>query len=237
MRKNLTLILSCAVLFCTVGCGKSGPSYFPLEIGLWRYYATETKILDESKQQRIIAGIAEISKSSDGRNHYVHRQAPDQDTYITVSEGNILGVARRDRTTLVETWYPQPLRILPSQPKLGDTWTIESELALIESRTFARQDKLRNRTIHLSLAVEITALDDFVEIPAGRYENCLKLQSTGVVNVRTDRGNANAEVLVSQNDWYAPGIGLVKSVRSETSESPFLKPGSYTQTMIAVGRE
>lgn len=235
MCKKILPLLGLTVLLLSAGCDTYSSSYFPLNVGLWRYYQTETQILDESRLQRMIAGIAERSPSNDGETYHIHRQAPDQDTYIGVKADNIMRLARRDRTTLVETWFPKPLIIMPIRPKLGDSWVIESELALIESRTFARQDKLRNRTIPVNLAVEITATDEVVKVPAGNYEKCLKLQSEGVVNVRTDRGNASAEVLVSQIDWYAQGIGLIKSVRTETSDSPFLKTGSFTQELIAVG--
>ena len=236
MRKPIILYISFAVLLLCAGCEKPPSPYFPLEVGLWRYYQTETKILDESKQQRIIAGIAEQSKSNDGEIYYIHRQAPDQDTYIGVHNQDIVRLARKDRSNLVERWFPEPIKILPIKPRLGDSWVVESELALIESRTFARQDKLRNRTINLDLAVEVIALDGVVTVPAGTYENCLTLQREGLVNVRTDRGNANATVTVSQTDWYAPGLGLIKSVRTEASDSPFLKTGSYTQIMIGIGR-
>ena len=235
MLRTLFQTVGLMLVVAGVGCGKADESYLPLEIGLWRYYETQTKVLDDTKTQRIIAGIAEISESNKGEV-YVHRQAPDQDTYLQISADWIVRLARKDRTTLAETWFVEPVKILPTQVMLDETWQVRSELALIESRTFARQDKLRNRVIPLKLSVKVVALNEVISVPAGSFENCLRVESQGSVKIRTDRGNASAEVLVSQTDWYARGVGLIKSERFETSESPFLKPGSYRQDIIAVGR-
>lgn len=234
MLRTLSQTVGLLLIVVSISCGKADNSYFPLETGLWRYYETQTKILDDTKTQRIFAGIAEVTEVERSQV-YVHRQAPDQDTYLRVSDGWIVRLARKNRTTLVETWFTPALKTLPIQASPGETWQTLSELALIESRTFARQDKLRNRTIALDLSVKIATLNDTVVVPAGHFENCLRVESQGSVKIRTDRGNASAEVLVSQTDWYAPGIGLVRSERLETSDSPFLKPGSYTQTMLATG--
>ncbi|MGR8950105.1 MAG: TapB family protein [Gammaproteobacteria bacterium] len=233
MSPNQLLSLS-LVLTVLTACASSNDNFYPLESGIWRYYETTTKILDDIKQQRIIAGIADRAKSDQGEI-YILRQAPNKDAYLRVAEDGIYRVATRERHLLVETWEEIPTKILPIEPRIGDSWTVTSELALIESRTFARQDKLRNRTIPLELTVQVVSLTESVTVPAGTFEQCVLLESHGAVNVKTDRGNANADVSVVRRDWYAPGVGLVKSERVEESESPFLKPGFYKQKLLAVG--
>ena len=227
----LTLVSICATL---TACSSSDQDLFPLQSGVWRYYETTTHILDDIKSQRIIAGIAERSNTDNGQI-FILRQAPNKDAYLQVMEDSIYRVATRDRHLLTENWEETPTKILPRSPQVGEQWTVQSELALIESRTFARQDKLRNRTIPLALSVEVISTAESITVPAGTFENCVLLKSEGVVNVKTDRGNANADVIVLRQDWYAPGVGLVRSERQEQSESPFLKPGFYEQVLIAVG--
>ena len=165
---------------------------------------------------------------------FILRQVPDTDAYLQRTPDGLYRIGARDRHSLTETWEPAPQKILPLQPKVGDSWTVDSRLGLIESRTFARQDRLRNRTIPVALRYEIYSSEESITVPAGTFDNCLALRATGSVVVRTDRGNASAEVLVTRQDWYAPGVGLVKSVRVEESESPFLKSGSYEQALLAL---
>ena len=217
-----------------IACAPSNQDLFPLDSGVWRYYETTTRILDDIKTQRIIAGIAELAKI-DSKQLFILRQAPNKDAYLQVVDNTIYRVATRDRHLLTETWEKAPTKILPRSPKIGEQWVVQSELALIESRTFARQDRLRNRTIPLALSVKVVSIGESVTVPAGTFENCVLLKSEGLVNVKTDRGNANADVIVVREDWYAPGVGLVRSTREEQSESPFLKPGFYEQVLIAVG--
>lgn len=234
MPRLIPKFVAALVIAFTSACGDSNEAYFPLDTSVWRYYQTETRILDETKKQRIMAGIAEITKTEKGAV-YVHRHVPDQDTFLQISGDSIYRLARRDRSRLTEIWDAAPIKLLPTEPSLGDSWIVPSELALIESRTFARQDRLRNRTIALDLSQEVTGLGELVTVPAGTFKNCLLVKSTGTVDVRTDRGNANAEVMITQQDWYARGVGLVKSERLEESASPFLKSGNYKQVLIAIG--
>lgn len=215
-------------------CTVSDSAYFPLESGLWRYYETRTKILDDIKIQRMIVGVAGTTHTESGKV-YVMRQAPDRDSFLQINKQGIFRLARRDRFSLEEAWDIEPSKILPLTPKLGDAWQVPSKLSLVESRTFARQDRLRNRTIPFTLEMRVVALDESLDVPAGKFHQCLKVTGAGRVNVRTDRGNANAVVNITQHDWYAPGVGLIKSERLETSDSPFLKPGSFVQALTATG--
>ena len=53
--------------------------------------------------------------------------------------------------------------------------------------------------------------------------------------MRIDRGNAYAEVSVTQQEWYAPRIGLVKVLRVETANTTFLRDGRYEQNLREYG--
>ena len=235
MSHPLRLIF-CVFYVSLAACSPPAERYFPLEAGTWRYYQTTTKILDETKHQRRISGIVEKKQTERG-SIFVLRQAPAQDSYLQISNDGIYRLATRDRMLLTEKWEQTPQKLLPLDPKLGDSWVIDSRLGLIESRTFARQDRLRNRIIPVQLHYAVSSLQESVTVPAGTFDNCLLLNASGKVTVRTDRGNASAEVIVSRRDWYAPGVGLVKSVRVEESESPFLKPGSYEQSLMVLSKE
>ena len=223
------------LLFIALSACTSSQEYFPLASDVWRYYQITTEILDETKQQRQLSAVVEQTDTTQGKV-FILRQNPKTDTYLKKSSQGLFRIGSRDRSTLAETWNETPQKILPATPELNTTWSVQSELGLIESRTFARQDRLRNRTIPLVLQYEIQSIDDTVTVPAGTFDACLALRATGSVVVRTDRGNASAEVKVTQQDWYAPGVGLIKSYRVEESESPFLKKGTYEQTLLALSR-
>ena len=72
-------------------------------------------------------------------------------------------------------------------------------------------------------------------MPAGRFDDCIRVEATGVTLVPADRGSLEVEVKVTQTEWYAPGVGLVKSTRLEAAESPFLRNGEYLQELLEAG--
>ena len=111
-------------------------------------------------------------------------------------------------------------------------WLVGSELQLVEIRTFARQDRIRNFTFPVQLTTSISAHNEIIEVRADRFDNCLRVDGVGQRIVPTDQGDGIAEVFVTHTDWYAPDVGLVKSVRAETADSPFLKSGYFKREML-----
>ena len=228
------VLLRGALVVGLAACTDNRAEFYPLEPGRWWYFRTQTTILDEHSEQRFI--VSNLGQGErDGKPIFIQRQSTGRDVYISRDpEGAKRVGVGRGAGRKIET--DEPILILPANPALGDTWSTDTRLTLIESRTFARQDKLRGRTLPLRLSMSIAATNDTVRVPAGQFDGCPRVEGTGTRQVRTDRGNASAQVEVTHLEWYAPGIGLVKSVRSETSESPFLKAGEYKQVLLQFER-
>lgn len=130
---------------------------------------------------------------------------------------------------------PHAVLVLPRVPAPGAQWTIESELRLVESRTFAAEDRLLGRRLPLILTARIEAMDARVRTPAGEFTDCVHVTYKGTRKVPADRGTLLVDVTVRHAAWYAPGIGLVRMERHETTDSTFLRDGHYTQALLAYG--
>ncbi len=221
-----------ACLLLLLGCSDQVDEYYPLDNGRWWYFSTRTTILDEPAEQRLIVANIGAGKLADGSRVLIQRQSSGREVQI---QKTARGLERSAvRVSLLAKPTPQaPILILPAERQPGTSWTIATRLRLIESRTFARQDKLGNRDLPLELVMSIGAVDAAVTVPAGTFANCIRIDGIGNRAVRTDRGNASARVAVEHHEWYAPGVGLVKATRSESAESPFLKTGHYTQELIS----
>jgi hypothetical protein len=61
---------------------------------------------------------------------------------------------------------------------------------------------------------EIVAMDDVVEVPAGTFQQCLKIRT-----IETSAPTKNGSLIDTHNaehyDWYAPSVGLVKSIHKD----------------------
>ena len=70
-----------------------------------------------------------------------------------------------------------------------------------------------NIGIDLDYAIEKTG--ENVRVPAGHFFDCVKVTATGQTTVNTGDNQRTLNVVVELVEWYAPGVGLVKSTRSE----------------------
>jgi hypothetical protein len=229
----LIFISLAAALSVVSGCGDTENLHYPLTPDRWWYYQAETTILDKPRQQRLL--VSNLGEGEfEGKAVLIQRQSTGRELYFRSTSEGLKRVAVRAEFGDIPV-FAGAVTVLPSDLSRGEPWLVRSELQLVESRTFARQDRLRNFTFPVQLTMSISGHNEIIKVPAGRFNNCLRVDGNGQRIVPTDRGNAIAEVFVMHTDWYAPGVGLVKSVRAETTDSPFLKSGYFKQEMLEFG--
>jgi hypothetical protein len=79
--------------------------------------------------------------------------------------------------------------------------------------------KLGNSTVNISLTIE--SLSDEVKVPAGTFKDCIKLKQVG----ENDAGTS-----VMGYEWYAPKVGVVKSlvtIKQKTKEGTKSETRTY----------
>ncbi len=223
-------LAACSALSETRAAAATGASLFPTTPGLWWYYATETKVRDEPRRQRLfVANVA-----YDGRTLLQRRQGAWDHLYAVGDEA-VEHQAYLYRMGGGKQAREAPAVLLPVPPRPGAAWQFKTRLRLIESRTFAAEDRLGNRYLPVDMTASIADDDVAVSVPAGLYDGCVRVEAVGRTLVPADRGSLEVEVTVIQTEWYAPGVGLVKTVRVEQSDSPFLKNGEYVQELLEAG--
>lgn len=55
---------------------------------------------------------------------------------------------------------------------------------------------------------------DVVEVPAGRFQDCLRVETKALHNARNRERVIGPTVIFYYVDWYAPGVGLVKTLQT-----------------------
>ena len=228
---TFSVIVACLALFA---CASDDQAYYPLESGYWWYYAVTQTILGDAQEHRYI--VKNIGPGSLRGEAVVARASQQGATGYLRREGALIErVARSGADGTLRSDDP-PHVVLPRDRAVGATWRVESSLGLIESRTFASQDRVIVRRKSVTLQKTVGAVDDTVVGPRGTFAHCLRIDGKGVTSIVTDRGNTQAVVTVSMREWFAPGIGLVKIERAERSDSPFLKDGEQSYELLAFGR-
>ena len=232
MPKSRLPALIAVVAALLAGCSQADRTFFPTETGRWWYYETRAEVRSETNRQRLF--VANLRQEGD--RLIQRRQAGQQHVYSITSDGprheGFSEGGAGDTSAVQET---QAL-VLPAHPAAGQRWEFKSRLRVIESRTFAPEDRLARLPLGLTLQATVAAIDETVQVPAGRYTHCVRVDSTGKMNVPVDHAQSFVEVTAEQREWYAPGVGLVRLERKEHAESTFLQNGSYVQELLATGR-
>jgi len=86
---------------------------------------------------------------------------------------------------------------------------------------------------NIPLEFTVEAEDDTVTVGAGTFEHCLRVKATGSLFAGSTLQDFMGIrfIQVEQTDWYAPGVGLIRRVRNE-STTPAEWNNTYTQELL-----
>jgi hypothetical protein len=86
-------------------------------------------------------------------------------------------------------------------------------------------EMVNDKKLSLMLDASIVSSDEIVTVPAGVFAKCLKVLMTGNI----PSVNGGPEFRISNQLWYAPGLGLIKQVQTEERVST--QPLSFTMVL------
>jgi len=208
------------------GCGHKAEEFFPLEKGRYWEYRMKVSILGHDAVQKQVyrnQGTGEL----DGKTVLIREYPGGGHGYFRVTREGVERVASAGLMSDDLKADPERQFVLKMPFRPGTRWQSTSRLSLIESRTFEPTDRIIPLHVPVHMTFVIEADDDMIRVPAGDFTGCLRVHGTGALTIRVDRGYHRADIKVDEIDWYAPGVGLIKSQRTEASASYFLKTGTY----------
>jgi hypothetical protein len=141
-----------------------------------------------------------------------------------------MGLQRVAKRTVVESkprFDTLMRKVLPQQEawQVDTLWTVETGLYLIHSSPENEIDLSEKR---LDMLFEIKSTDAVVDVPAGLFENCIEIEGYASMTLYADPRVGYIDVPIIQREWYAPGVGLVKMIRTEEIASSLYHGGSMT---------
>ena len=101
-------------------------------------------------------------------------------------------------------------------PSLITPMECHLKFPIAEGSSWNMATKLGNSTVNVSLTIE--SLSDEVKVPAGTFKDCVKIKQVG----ENDAGTS-----VMGYEWYAPKVGVVKSLVTIKQKS---KEGTKSET-------
>jgi hypothetical protein len=219
------------------GCQPDIPAddYFPLQEGLrWRYQVEEHLATGVTTRRFSIEnlGRATLGGKYETEDVRLRRTSDGTDYYIVRDDDGVWRVAKR---AVVEL-EPQPdkpeRKILPPGPgfTVGDNWNVDGmSYALRKSASEAVPNP---EDVRFNMEFEVVAVNDRVKVPAGVFENCVRVEGRAVFSLYVDPRLGYMDIPVTQTEWYAPGVGLVKLVREETLDQGFFTGGTISFELL-----
>ncbi len=186
---GIVAALLLTIFLCPPGHGRAdelGASYFPLKAGMRREY-TVTSTQGQT-QKLVITDLA--PREVNGVKVTPRQWELGGSTFFELMKQDDTGVYRYAEQTS-KTAPPSLVTPMECHLKfpiaLGDSWDMVTKVA--------------NNTLTVNLTIE--SVSDEVRVPAGTFQDCLKIKQVG---------ENKAGTAVIGYEWYAPKVGIVKSM-------------------------
>jgi len=219
------------------GCRRSDSPYFPEQAGLTWIYAVQVRDWRNVNVQHSREALRSLKPlTHDGRRLLRRLRHDDSVAYYEYSpEGLVyVGTAPPESSRQIGAIGSAHAVLIGNPPVAGARWQRTVTTALIP--IFACGYCTTTAAIATDVVVqyEVAETDAAVTVPAGTYEHCLHIVGKGTVeDVDSGSGTGMIDIAVEAEEWYAPGIGLIKSRWHETPSTRMLGDGEHIMELVA----
>lgn len=227
---RLGLITAAGLL---AGCGSEIPpdDYFPLQEGVtWTYQVTEDLTDYQIEREFSITNMGPADLGGDYENEpvYLRRTSDGTDYYLLSDDSGIYRVAKRTLIEFDPRYEPAEVRVFPNPGDidLGRVWSANTRAYALHSVASFAVDDPGDKDIEMEY--EISSIDASVTVPAGTFDKCIEVTGTAIFPLYADPRLGYQDVFLTQKEWYAPGVGLVKLTREEPLDLEIFKGGLIT---------
>ena len=213
---QLTAVLAIATASCSQ---QPAVDYFPLaENNSWSYQVSQddrrVEVLHRSLPKEELFGRTVYPRAISMYNALIEQDVEMEVDYFISDESGVYLFATRDPRQLEPVANPSPTFSYAYPVKAGTTWE-----EMYEGQAFGDETPVPLRNV-------IEGTDFTVMVPAGTFNDCLKYTGTGEINT------AKGKLAVTVTQWYAPDVGLVKYMLSETTDNDSFRGVNLTVVLM-----
>lgn len=118
---------------------------------------------------------------------------------------------------------------------MGTKWGGKGRTITLERRT-PPEESLTKIDVEMDMEYTITDIDAVVTVPAGSFAHCVLVRGAGAASRDVGYYIGRTNLRIESAEWYAPDVGLVKAVRTETTTDGSIPRGEYTLLLTAYRR-
>lgn len=231
--KASTLLLGLCMALGLAACAPKpvGHDLFPLGEGhQWRYDVKtewennvidhEPLVLETLGQSPLDDGPAWLRRSDAGISYWLRGD-----------ETGIYRVATKSELDADPRYDKERRYVLKAPLTAGSTWQSDTTAYLLQRRQeFPREIRHTHPAVKMVYSIEATGL--VVDSRAGRFEGCVKVKGQASLRLFADPVVGWKDMPLITQEWYCPGVGLVRLVREEPANSTFLTGGTLTMELL-----
>lgn len=215
------------------GCGLSEEP-FPLRKGMHWLYLVEVQTMDGTFDQRYPVRTG-AEREFGEETVYPHVSLLGSRTFYTRRDDGIWRVARQDAPTEPIVPLLEPALVLPAGVADARAWRGRTITRVLEHTGPPQETLFQIREV-VPMRYQVAPEREAVTVPAGTFERCVKVVGHGTLNADVGNYIGRTTIEVKTTDWYAPGIGLVRAERTETTTAQAIDYGRMTMELAAVSR-
>lgn len=229
-----TILLMLVMAGFPGACGRATPTYYPLEEGLrWQYDIHVMTMDGPQREKYLVWNLPPVQYG--GRTLNVRESADGRYTYYHVEPAGVVRIGESAPDSPLQL-YTTPRLVFPARIDAHASWT-DTEFTVTLEHTGPPEHSLNRITVPVILQYRIEATDAEVTVPAGTFRNCVRIRGVGTTSKDVGFYVGQTNIRVENTEWYAPGVGLVKAVREETTTSTVLPRGSYELALTDLTRD
>lgn len=221
------LYLLAAILLSATGCGRDSSSYFPLdEEGLTWRYNIEMRTMDGVSRQKYMV-VNQSPGQMEDKPVFIRKSLDGTRLYYRNTDEGVLFLGKEDTSGLKPVFTRDEHFVFRFPLTTGTQWESVIKTRLLR-KTGPPQKTEFEIVAEVPVVSRIEATDDTVSVPSGIYQHCVRIRTKGSAYKNAGNYIGLTVVSIDETSWYAPGVGLVKMVREETTESHALDRGMMT---------
>ncbi|NIM13265.1 MAG: hypothetical protein GTO45_14225 [Candidatus Aminicenantes bacterium] len=222
MKEYIRFLILIIVLPCfmnLIAFSESTEAYYPLKEGkTWEYQMSLSSLLGAGGTQKVIVTNFAQRKMKD---KIVTPQKIDMlglSSFVFVSKDSegIFEFATQIPGSIEPKIKPLPNYFLKYPIKVGTTWNYETQTILLQ----------KNFSINLKCSIE--SINEVITVPAGTFKGCVKVKGVGSRKERMGMLFGKTDINVEHYNWYAPGVGTIKSIIKEVSNKMMIGSGTFS---------
>lgn len=211
------------MLLVSACSNNEGHEYFPLQEGAYWRYKMNYRTMD-GRWDTFFAYENYPSYRNDEHTIFVRKTLDGREYHYTINDDGIM-VQNYEITEGMQTRIESNQHYVFKFPlEVGQSWNDKSYSQVL-IKTGPPQKTVFRINANIPVNVTVESMNESVTVPAGTFNNCIKINLKG--SGFHDAGNYVGHTIVSIDEerWYAPGVGLVKSIRREKTTDLVVRDG------------